>query len=51
MGTTEWQKQGLQRMGPYRANVTIYGADLSGNVQATNAKQAFIDMPVEVLNK
>ena len=41
MDTPDWQKQGLPSMGTYSANITMYGADLSVNVQATNAKASF----------
>ena len=51
MSTAEWQKRGLAPMGTSRPNVSLFGADLRGNTQATKAKQAFLDLPREVLNK
>ena len=50
MSTAEWQKRALAAMGASRQSISLLWADLSGNIQATKAKQAFIDMPREVLN-
>ena len=38
-------------MGKNLGNVSLHREDLSENIQATKAKQAFLDMPREVLNK
>lgn len=51
MSSLDWQKRGLASMGKNLQNVSVHGEDLSGNNQATKAKQAFLDMPREVLNK
>ena len=51
MSTAEWQKRGLLQMGASRQNTSLFGANLHGNTQAFKAKQAFIDMSREVINK
>ena len=51
MDSTGWQEMGLPPMSTYLARDTMYGADLSASSQAVNAKQAFNEMPAEVLNK
>ncbi len=38
-------------MGASQQNISLLRADLSGDIQTTKAKQAFNDMPREVLNK
>ncbi len=38
-------------MGKNLKNVSLRGEDLSRDAHATKAKQAFLDMPREVLNK
>jgi hypothetical protein len=51
MSSLDWQKKGLPSMGKNLKNVSLRGEDLSADLQATKAKQTFLDMPREVLNK
>ena len=51
MGSLDWEMKGLPPMGKDMRNVSLKGEDLSRDHQATKAKQAFLDMPREVLIK
>ena len=51
MSSIDWQRLGLPPMGKDYKNVSLRGEDLSWNQQATKAKQVFLEMPREVLNK
>ena len=52
IGSTEWhQSYGLPPMKGDFKNVSLRGEDLSFNQRATKAKEVFLQMPREVLNK
>ena len=51
MSSQDWQKRELPSMGKTLKNVSLKGEDLSRDSQATKAKQTFLEMPSEVLNK
>ena len=52
MSSTEWQKLfGLPPMKGDYENVSLRGEDLSFNQRAIKAKEVFLQMPREVLNK
>ena len=51
MSSIDWQRLGLPPMGKDYKNVSLRGEDLSWNQHATKARQVFLEMPREVLNK
>jgi hypothetical protein len=51
MSSSQWELQGLMPSGKALDHVSIYGTDLSDEVNAGNMNQMFVNLPAEVITK